>query len=168
MYVDNNRSSGADIWLLTLDAAGKPAGNRPFLQTPYSEGTAKVSPDGKWLAYQSNESGRFEIYVQPFPDGGRKWQVSADGGLFPVWSSTGRELFFRSGTNLMAAAVTTAPDFQPEKPAVLFDARRYEVPFAVAPGGERLLMMVLSGTEIAAAQVQVVTNWRDELRQRVP
>ena len=168
VYVDNNRSSGADIWVLTLDASGKPASNRPFLQTPFSEGTAKVSPDGKWLAYQSNESGRFEIYVQPFPDGGRKWQVSADGGLFPVWSSTGRELFFRTGTNLMAAAVTAAPDFQPEKPAVLFDARRYEVAFAVAPGGERLLMMVLSGTEIAAAQVQVVTNWREELRQRVP
>ena len=80
-----------DIWVV-------PPGEdpSPFLMTPFDERSPRFSPDGKWLAY-SNESGRDEVYVQPFPGPGRKWLISTDGGINPVWSRDGRELFYHQG-----------------------------------------------------------------------
>ena len=80
--------------MLTLDETAPSV--RPFLKTPFSEGIAQFSPDGRWLAYQSNESGRFEVYVRPFPEGDPKLTVSAEGGFEPMWSPRGGELFYRS------------------------------------------------------------------------
>src|SRR5204863_116238 len=85
------------ICRLTADGVGNVAGVRPFLRTPFNETMAVIAPDGRWLAYQSNESGRYEVYVQPFPGGGRPIPISTGGGVFPRWSSDGRELYFRSG-----------------------------------------------------------------------
>src|SRR5207245_2747083 len=83
-----------DIWVLTL---GEKVERRPWLRTPFNERAARFSPDGHWLAYVSNESGRDEVYVQPFPGPGGKWQISISGGTEPVWSHAGSEIFYRSG-----------------------------------------------------------------------
>jgi Tol biopolymer transport system component len=87
-----------DIWILSV----KDRKSALFLSTPATEGAARFSPDGRWIAYVSDESGRPEIYVQPYPGPGGKWQISADGGIEPVWNANGRELFYRSGNRMMA------------------------------------------------------------------
>jgi hypothetical protein len=84
-----------------------------LLQTPFTESEPAFSPDGKWLAYQSNESGVFEVYVQSFPDGGRKWQISTEGGRWPQWARSGREIFYRNLNGMMAAAVGPEPGAGP-------------------------------------------------------
>src|SRR5262249_38940792 len=83
--------TGLDLWVLPLFGDRKPF---PFLQTPFAESGGRFSPDGKWVAYQSNESGRSEVYVQPFPGPGAKFQISTDGGANPLWRRDGKELFF--------------------------------------------------------------------------
>ena len=88
-----------DIWTVSLesDGAGLRAGKpEPFLQTPFDERHPSFSPDGRWMAYDSNESGAYQVYVRAFPDKGGKWQISNSGGIYPVWSRNGRELFFRT------------------------------------------------------------------------
>ena len=107
-----------DIWVLRPDQAEKPA---PFLETPFGEGAPAFSPDGRWLAYVSNESGRNEIHVRPFPGPGEKVTISAEGGNEPVWSRNGRELFYRSGDAMMAVDIVTGPVFAAGKPRRLFE-----------------------------------------------
>jgi Tol biopolymer transport system component len=84
---------------------------QPFLRTPFIEGNPRFSPDGNWLAYVSDEAGRSEVYVQPFPGTGGKRQVSTEGGSEPAWNPNGKELFYRSGDAMMAVDVTTKPTF---------------------------------------------------------
>ena len=157
-----------DIWVIGLP---EPGGVRPparvFLKTNCSESNPRFSPDGRWIAYQSNESGRFEIYVRSYPDGAIVRQISTDGGIDPVWPYRGSDLLYR-GTNgmLMAAAITLSPEFNVAKPRVLFDARRYEVTFDAQADGQRLLMMPLIDNERSPTQIHVVLNFLTELRQR--
>ncbi len=164
LYSEFDPAAGSDIWVLTLPAAA-----RPFVKTNFSEGNASFSPDGRWVAYQSNESGRFEIYVRPYPEGIRKFQVSTEGGVSaPLWSPSGREIFYRATSGvMMAASVETAPDFRTGTPRALFDGTGYEPTFGVSPDGRRLLMMPLIATESAASEVHLVLNFQAELRQRV-
>jgi serine/threonine-protein kinase len=163
VYTEFDPVSGSDIWLLTLGA--KP---RPFLQTRFNEGNPMISPDGRSLAYQSNESGRFEIYVRSFPDGEKRWQLSLDGGIVPMWSPTGRDLFFRStGNQMMAASITAGGGSEWTKPRALFDARPYEDRYSVSPDGQRFLMMPHLALDAAPTQVNLVLNWVSELKQRV-
>jgi Tol biopolymer transport system component len=89
---------------------------QPFLQTQANEFAAQFSPDGRWLAYVSDESGRNEIYVQPYPGTGGKWQLSTNGGTEAVWNRNGRELFYRSGNAMMAVEITSQPGFVPRSP----------------------------------------------------
>lgn len=105
---------------------------KPFLATQFTEAFPAFSRDGRWIAYQSTESGRYEIYVQPFPGPGGKWQVSTEGGLRPKWSRNGRELFFRSGNRMMAAPVAPGPTFTAGTPRVLFEGQ-YAPPYDVTP-----------------------------------
>lgn len=160
-FVELDPLSGSDIWLLTLDEAGKPRAPRALLRTPFGESAPMISPDGRWLAYQSNESGRYEIYVQPFPDGGSRRQLSNDEGAYPHWSPRGDELFFLSPLNragMTAVAVKPGPDFRTDPPRILYDARRYEAAFTPSPDASRFLMMpVLIDAPIT--QVNLVTNW---------
>jgi serine/threonine protein kinase len=112
---------------------------------------------------------RFEVYVRSFPHGERTLQVSAEGGLEPIWSPTGREIFYRHTNGMiMAAAVRLSPEFQVDQPRALFDATRYENAFDISPDGRRLLMMPLVQTEQSATQVHVVLNFLSDLRQRMP
>src|SRR5262249_33100169 len=97
--------TGNDLWVLPLTEERKP---RPFLQTPFNETGGRFSPDGRWVAYQSSESGRNEIYVVPFPAAGGKWQISSGGGVAPLWRRNGKELFYLNNNAVMAAEVNGA------------------------------------------------------------
>jgi dipeptidyl aminopeptidase/acylaminoacyl peptidase len=124
-----------DIWTLSLDDRRA----RPWLQTVSSEYGGRLSPDGRWMAYMSNESGLDEIYVQPFPGPGVKRLVSEGGGLNPIWSRDGRELFYRRGADIVAVGVEMEPTFTVGKSAVLFSGR-YRLSgrdYDVSPDGTR-------------------------------
>jgi hypothetical protein len=127
-----------------------------------------------WLAYISDESDRFEIYVQPYPGPGGKWQISTEGGTEPVWNPNGRELFYRSGDKMMAVDIATQPGFAAGKPRVLFEGQYVPTPgsfpnYDVSSDGQRFLMLKPSEQEQAApTQINVVLNWFEELKQKVP
>jgi len=163
--------TGWDIWVLNRGGDGKP---RPFLQTLANEGGPEVSPDGRWLAYQSDQSGRNEIYVSQFPGPGGKWPISNDGGTEAVWARNGRELFYRRGDAMMAVSVETKAGFVASKPKVLFNGNYEPGPYAfsanydVSPDGQRFLMLKTGERPAAPAQVNIVLNWSDELRRLAP
>lgn len=165
-YVEIDPLSGKDIWLLTLQD-GSPAKPRSFLRTPFNELSPMISPDGKWLAYHSNESGRFEVYVQPFPGGGRQTQISVDGGAFPRWSPDSRELFFiaDAGLGTMMVVRWASAAVAPGSLRTLFDTRRYDRTYAVSPDGHRLLLTSVRSVPGSTGEVSVVLNWRAELSQ---
>jgi len=171
-FVEINPTTGYDIWVLrTGDRKAQ-----PFLRTPFNESAPEFSPDGRWLVYTSNESGRTEVYVQPYPGPGGKWQISTDGGTEPLWNRNGRELFYRNGDKMMAVEVTTEPSFSAGNPRILFQGQYVQNtppssgPFYdVSPDGQRFLM--LKPAEHAGAapnQINVVLNWSEELKRRVP
>jgi eukaryotic-like serine/threonine-protein kinase len=152
---------------LTDSSAGSGQSRKaqPFLRTPFTETAPKFSPDGHWLAYASDESGRFEIYVQPYPGPGGKWQISTEGGMEPVWNPNGGELFYRSGNKMMVVDVETKSGFSAGKPRLLFDAGFYSPTPATFPNYDvsrdgRFLMLKPSEQQgQAATQINVVLNY---------
>ena len=180
---ENVTGSNSDLTLLPLGAlsnggtSGK-ATTQPLLHTPAGESAGDVSPDGRWLAYSANESGRVEVYVRPFPnvDGGR-WQVSTEGGSRPAWAKNGSELFYLglNGGSMWTVPVQTSPTFSAGNPTRLFDGRWWVGQtgrtYDVSADGQRFLMIkdTESGEQAAASPaITVVLNWRDELKQRLP
>ncbi|MBZ5659728.1 MAG: serine/threonine-protein kinase [Acidobacteriia bacterium] len=166
-----NPKTQKDLWVLRLSDRKA----QPFLQTPFMEVAPTFSPDGRWLAYVSDESGRPEVYVQTYPAPGGKWQISTEGGTEPVWNRNGRELFFRSGNKMMAADVTAQPGFSAGKPRKLFEGSyvRSDWPLAtmtydVSADGQRFLMVKETEQASAATQINIVQNWFEELKQKVP
>ena len=109
VYVTDDPVTSADVWALPAAGDRKP---RVVVNTPFAERHPRLSPDGRWLAYTSDEAGRQEVFVQPFPGPGGRLQVSIDGGTEPVWSRDGRELFYINGDKMMVVDITTAPAFQ--------------------------------------------------------
>jgi eukaryotic-like serine/threonine-protein kinase len=170
-FSEADPTTGYDIWVLGLHGERKA---RAFLQTQSNEYGPMFSPDGSWLAYGSDESGRQEIYVRPFPGPGGKWQISTDGGVEPVWARNGRELFYRNGDKIMAAPVEIKPVFAAAKPKLLFEGHyeksvfAYEPNYDLSPDGQRLLMIKASEQESAESQLNVVLNWADDLKRLVP
>jgi Tol biopolymer transport system component len=163
-----NTDLGNDLWILPLSDRKA----QPFLRTPFNEATPRFSPDGQWLAYISDESGRYEVYVQPYPGPGGRWQISTDGGTEPVWNPKGGELFYRSGDKMMEVQITTHPSFALSKPRVLFE-RRFFVQttspnYDVSPDGQRFLMIKPDEQTASPTQISVVLNWFEELKQKVP
>jgi serine/threonine protein kinase/Tol biopolymer transport system component len=171
-YERGGTSTGREIWVIRLGDRKRDS----FLRTPFNEGAAQFSPDGRWLAYVSDESGRFEVYMQPYPGPGGKWQISTEGGTEPAWNSNGRELFYRSGDKMMAVEITTRPSLSAGKPKVLFAGQYQPSPnpvpnanYDVSPDGQRFLMVKPSGQDqVAPTQINVVLNWFEELKQKVP
>jgi eukaryotic-like serine/threonine-protein kinase len=154
-----------DIWIAPVDS---PQLLRPFLATPAEEMMPSVSSDGKWLAYVSNESGRSEVYVRPMPGPGRRLQISTDGGIEPVWSPNGRELFYRGSGKIILARIAnlaTSPTITRQQ---LFDDVYFSAPvhamYGVSPDGSRLVFAKPTGGE---TKTVVVLNWIDEVRRKV-
>jgi len=174
-YVELDPTTRRDIWLLPL---AEPRTPRVFLQTSFNELMPIFSPDGRSMAYVSDQSGRTEVYVQAYPGPGERWQISPDGGTEPVWSHDGRELFYRNLDRVMVVAMGARPDAEPGKPTLLFRApylfsadlptlngsRQYDV----TPDGRTLLMVKSGERELAAAPILVVVNWFEELKRLVP
>jgi Tol biopolymer transport system component len=159
---------GWDIWIQPAEGRQPP---RPFLQSPFHERWGRLSPDGRWLAYVSNESARNEVYVVPYPGPGGKWQVSTAGGSFPQWRADGKEIFFQSADQtLMAVDVTASATFQVGVPRALFKTTLTEGGYAGyrwAPSrdGQRFLVNTPAGA-VAAGRFIVVTDWTAELEKR--
>jgi serine/threonine protein kinase len=146
-----------DLWLYSI--AEKKA--FPLLKTSFDEGTSYFSPDGKWFVYASDESGRYEVYVQSFPSSGQKWQVSSDGGLEPRWSPAGNEIFFLSpNSRLMSAAVKArGATFETDVPKTLFEIHSKggrDTVYDVAPDGQRFL---INSPIKERTPITLVLNW---------
>jgi hypothetical protein len=118
----------------------------------------------------SNESGGYEVYVQPYPGPGGKWQVSSGGGGTFWWNPNGRELFYKSGPKMMAVDITTLPSFAVGKPKLLFEMSNFlGGGLAVSPDGQRFLMVKANEqADAAQMQINVMLNWFEELKRRVP
>jgi serine/threonine-protein kinase len=170
------RTAEGHLRLLDLTAHNAPV-ERPWFPTPATEWTPNLSPDGRWLAYTSMESGRSEVYVRRFPDGGAKSKVSVAGGGFPQWSPDGRELFFpaqptTATTKMMAVDVRTTPSLVLGTPRVLF-TRRF-VPgdlgqtWTISRDGNRFLLLHGDISVARSGELMVVQNWFEELKRLAP
>ena len=159
----NDSATGRDLWLVTL-ADGSA---RPLLRTPASEHNPKLSPDGRFLAYVSNSSGRAEVYVRTFPDSGATWVVSRGGGAEPAWSPDGRELFYRSGDALLRVPVETRVGFSAGRLDTLFAGlyvpNANHTNYDAHPDGARFVMVRMDDGERRA---RVVVNWAAELTRK--
>lgn len=139
----HNVNTQDDIWILPLDGDRKP---QPFIKTQAREYNPTFSPDCRWLAYSSNESGRTEVYLLQYPDRGRKIQVSTDGGIAPVWSRDGRELYYARGNQIMVVQITQEPDLNVGMPEPLFEGPyemggNYGQGYDVSLDGRKFLMV---------------------------
>jgi Tol biopolymer transport system component/predicted Ser/Thr protein kinase len=160
-------SVGDDLWILPLGPDGKAAGEPyAFQQTEFDEDDASFSPDGRWLAYASAESGEYEVYVRPFPGPGGKWQVSSKGGDFPRWRRDSRELYYISGGNMMTAVEIDgrAESITVGQPRTLFTVRTPQAnkPYDVSADG-RTFYIVTREAGFAASWINVVINWNSEI-----
>lgn len=179
-FMEGGRETGWDIYILPLEgdeeSGWRPGQPTAFLATPFSEVEPVFSPDGRWIAYMSSETGQFEIYVRPFPGPGGKWQVSTGGGTFPTWSPGGRELYYRiSGDQVMAVPYTAeGGSFRAGTPRLWSNAQFASTGptrnFTPQPDGRR--MAVLRSTQVESEQqpdtLVLVLNFFDELRRVVP
>ena len=166
-YTEDRPDTASDLFVMPMDGDRKPVA---FVATPFNERDPMFSPDGRWIAYASDETGQFEVFVAAYPGPGRRWQVSNGGGSRPLWTSGGREIVYRSGGRLMSVAVATSPSFQAtpareivKLPDETFDLNQLEI----APDGQRFLLVRPEGAEFATS-LNVVLNWSEELKQRVP
>jgi serine/threonine-protein kinase len=168
-------TTGSDVLQLRLDGTHEVT---PLVQTPFNERNGEVSPDGRWLAYDADDLGRFEVYVRPFPEVTRGlWQVSTNGGTRPLWARNGQELFYLTATGaLMRVGVARGPTWAATAPTRLFEGRYGAAAFHsgrtydVSPDGRRFLMVKAAAGDPNAtpASIVVVLNWFEELKQRVP
>jgi Tol biopolymer transport system component len=169
IYADSVTNTNMDLSYLPMDAPKDSRKPTTYLQEPFNQKQAQFSPDGRFVAYASDESGNFEIYVRPFPDASTgKWTVSAGGGVEPRWNKDGTELYYFSGRKLMAVAVKTAGGFSMGTPKELFEAP-VEVGYSndshhwqVAPDGR---FLIVTFTESATSVITVITNWQELLKQ---
>jgi dipeptidyl aminopeptidase/acylaminoacyl peptidase len=168
-YQRANPKTLRDVWVLSMRDRQATA----VAQSAKSEVAPRFSPDGRWVAYVSDESGRPEVYVQPYPGPGGKRQVSIEGGTEPMWNPRGGELFYRLGRQFISVPVSTEPTFSTGKPVILFEAdyAASEFPltspgYDVAADGQRFL--VAKDVEPPPTRINVVVNWIEELRRRVP
>jgi eukaryotic-like serine/threonine-protein kinase len=175
LMLDQTPKTGFDLSLLLLNGTPR---IEPLIRTSANETNGDISPDGKWLAYQSNESGQDRVFVRPFPNiSGGVWQISADAGTRPLWARDGRELFFIDGSGrLTAVSIETTPTFSRGNPAQAVE-RSYFMgattgrTYDVSRDGQRFLMVKETGGDgqnSTPASLIVVLNWIEELKARVP
>jgi dipeptidyl aminopeptidase/acylaminoacyl peptidase len=157
--------TGQDIWMMRLDGDRAP---RPIVQTPFGEQRPQIAPDGRHMAYQSNESGQYEVYVQPFPGPGAKRPISVNGGVSPMWSRDGRELFFIQGDSLMTARVELGASFSAAKPQVLFTGMNKFLPDYDVTRDGRFLMIQRAEEETSTREIGIIVNFVDQLKRLAP
>ena len=141
----------------------------PLIQTEFDEWNGQISADGKWIAYESNESGRNEVYVRPFLTSGRKWKVSSQGGRTPIWRSDGQELFYLDPENILMSVKVRAGDlFETEAPQPLFEApvsQVWGVPYAVSSDGNRFLINTVAAKQPPNPPIHILVNWTQRLKK---
>ncbi len=171
-FSENPRPS-QDIGILPMEGDGEP---QYLLTSPADECCPNFSPDGRWLAYVSNELGPQNVYVRPYPEPDVQWLISGEeGGIEPVWSPDGKELFYRSGNKLMVVLIQIDPAFSPGKPKVLFEGSYVSESnppgfqyYDISPDGERFLMMKEGELPQDQSQIHAILNWFEELKRLVP
>ena len=165
-FMEFNPTTNWDLRLLPLEDERN---SRPFVQSQFGEFWSAFSPDGRWLAYMSTESGRSEVYVQRYLGAGEKWQISTEGGGWPRWAPNSRELFYLQDDKMMAVPISIEPEFSAGKPKVLFEGRFLTGygSYDVAPDGQKFLM-VQEEREPGSQKIHVVLNWFEELKRLVP
>ena len=174
-FDDKNGDTNDDARVLSLAANSA----QPVAASRFREGSAKFSPDGRWIAYASDESGNSQVYVQPFPGPGPKIQVSSDGGFDPVWRRSGGELFYRSSNKMMVVTVSTAGSFRASAPKMLWEGNYSSgagsscgMPgvassnYDVSADGQHFLMVRDADDSIVGKSIVVVLNWAEELKAR--
>jgi serine/threonine-protein kinase len=169
-------AGGRDI--VGVRQSGRDTALTPLVVTPYDESAFALSPDGRWIAYHSDETGRPEVFVRPFPNTNRsKEQISTDGGRAPLWSRDGRELFYlRADNTMMAVTVAPGVEWRRSEPRALFQLRSalallepsYYTPWDVAPDGRFIFARSLEGGRDRRAPLIVIENWMEEVKAKVP
>jgi Tol biopolymer transport system component len=157
---------GSNVWILPLFGDRKPFA---VAETPFIEASAVFSPDGRWIAFTSNEGGQTDVYVQSFPGPGAKIRVSTDGGSHPVWRGDGRELFYLGGDGtMMNVPVGTDPSFDAGRPQALFPSHAWRLTanqaYAVTKDGQRFLVNTTPQKPAGATPLTVVLNWTAAIR----
>jgi len=176
LYQNEDPKTKGDLWVLPITPQGPGGAPMPVVQGEFNEGQGQFSPDGRWIAYVSDESGKFEIYVQPFPlnsGGGGRWMVSSGGGAEPHWRRDGKALYYlgTSGRTLMETEIASGPVFKAGVPHALFDA-----PLAVAgnlnasrwdiaPDGQRFLTITNPPGDAVSSSINMVLNWQAGLKK---
>jgi serine/threonine-protein kinase len=167
-FTDTGANTSQDVWM--LDLRQQPRVPQAVIATRFSEAAGPLSPDGRWLAYLSDESGRVELYLRAFPAGGGKIAISKDGASEPRWSRDGRELFYRNGDKLMAVTIGAGASPQPGSPHVLFEGR-YQLTDTGAGGYDvaadgRFLMIQPTAPNDSPSRINVVLGWLDDVIAR--
>jgi Tol biopolymer transport system component len=165
---------GLDLYYLEQRDDGSGYDPVPYDTNPFNIASAKLSPDGNYLAYESDESGDFEIYVESFPQGGGKTKVSANGGLQPRWRGDGKELFYiePESSSIVSVPVSTAGAFSADRPQRLFPvpSEMYQRPghhYDVTPDGQKFLIVEdAEGETGGVSSIQITENWYEEFRNR--
>ena len=168
-FLEEHPMTGDDIWVASVDEGPTP---RAVLNTPFQENNAAFSPNGSWLAYSSDRSGRDEVWVQRFPSGDDQQKISDDGGSEPVWSWDGRELFYRSGSRMMVVSVQEGPPAQFGRPQRLFEQRYEKEPFQRIPdydvAGDGQFVMVRGDDDTLLRHFNISLGFFDELNRLAP
>lgn len=158
--------TGMDVYMLPMEGDSVPI---PLFNGRFNETHPMLSPDGRWIAYASNESGRDEIFVSSFPDLDINIPISIEGGVEPLWAPDGNVIYFRdyTGDNLMKVSFTTDPEINVGVPTILFQGKYYgSTPWGrnydLSPDGKHFLMIKVESVESAASQINVILNWNEE------
>ena len=179
-FRQDNTGTGLDIMTISVEgdekSGWKPGEPKPFVNSAFNEMTPAFSPDGRWLAYMSNESGSYELYVRPFPGPGGKWQISTAGGGYPKWSRNGKELFYQTMDNkiMVVTYIASGDSFHADKPQPWspgqFTSLGANYTFDLHPDGKRIAVLKAPGTEQAALvnKVSFIFNFFDEIRRKLP
>jgi serine/threonine-protein kinase len=177
-FQEENLATGFDVKIVTVEgdeASGWKAGPPTvFLNSPSNERDPQFSPDGRWIAYYSNESGQYDVYVRPYPSSVGKWQISTGGGLFPIWSRTRSELFYVTpNQQIMVVSYTTdGGSFKANKAQAWwsgrFIGRRAQSPYDLHPDGSRFAVAIAAAAPTKQDHVVFVSNFLDELRRLAP
>jgi Tol biopolymer transport system component len=169
IFMEVTPETTQDMWIMNMDDREP----RPIMNSKFSEAAGRISPDGRWFAYVSDQSGRREIYLTTFPSFSGQWQISNEGGQEPVWNPNGGELFYRNGAKMMSVDLTAQPNLSLGKPRVLFEGVYLltlltGANYDVTPDGKRFIMLKDASPDNSPTQINIVLNWFEELKQKVP